>query len=63
MENKYHIGWKTLWEKEKLLYTSSFSFSHNVFYSYIPLVRQNTILCSIGLKGLTPNDKIYNGPN
>ena len=24
---------KTLWEKEKLLVTSDFSFSHNVFYS------------------------------
>ena len=24
---------KTLWEKEKLLETSNFSFSHNVFYS------------------------------
>ena len=24
---------KTLWEKEKLLVTSNFSFSHNVFYS------------------------------
>ena len=24
-------GWKTLWEKEKLLVTSNFSFSHSVF--------------------------------
>ena len=24
--------WKTLWEKDKLLVTSNFSFSHNVFY-------------------------------
>ena len=24
-------GWKTLWEKEKLLATSNFSFSHGVF--------------------------------
>ena len=24
---------KTLWEKEKLLVTSNFSFSHNVFYT------------------------------
>ena len=24
---------KTLWEKKKLLVTSNFSFSHNVFYS------------------------------
>ena len=25
---------KTLWEKEKLLVTSNFSFSHNVFYPF-----------------------------
>ena len=25
---------KTLWEKEKLLLTSNFSFSHSVFYQY-----------------------------
>ena len=24
-------GWKTLWEKEKLLVTSNFSFFHSVF--------------------------------
>ena len=28
---------KTLWEKEKLLVTSNFSFSHNVFYPFIEL--------------------------
>ena len=44
MENKYHIEYKTLWEKEKLLGTSDFSFSHNVFHSYIYLVRQNASL-------------------
>ena len=26
------VFWKTLWEKEKLLVTSNFSFSHCVFY-------------------------------
>ena len=26
--------WKTLWEKEKLLVKSNFSFSHCVFYSF-----------------------------
>ena len=25
---------KTLWEKEKLLVTTNFSFSHNVYYSF-----------------------------
>ena len=28
---------KTLWEKEKLLLTSNFSFSHSVFYSFLEL--------------------------
>ena len=32
---------KTLWEKEKLLLTSNFSFSHNVFY---PFQEPSTIL-------------------
>ena len=45
MKNKYHIGSKTLLEKEKLLFTSNFSFSHNVFHSYISLVHQNAALC------------------
>ena len=33
----------------KLLVTSNFSFSHNVFYSYISLVCQNAVLCGNGL--------------
>ena len=27
----YGMDWKTLWEKEKMLVTSIFSFSHSVF--------------------------------
>ena len=46
---KCHIGWKTLLEKEKLLVTGNFSFSYNVFHSYISLVRQNAALCGNGL--------------
>ena len=49
MENKYHIGLKTLWEKEELLVTSNFSFSHNVFYSYRSLMRQTVVLCGYWL--------------
>ena len=49
MKNKYHIGLKTFWEKEELLVTSNFSFSHNVFYSYISLVCQNVALCGNGI--------------
>ena len=34
---------------EKLLVTSNFSFSHNVFSRYISLVRQNGVLFCNGL--------------
>ena len=53
MENKCNIGWKTLGEKEKLLVTSNFSFSHNVFHSYISLVHQNVALSGNVLTGST----------
>ena len=36
-------------KKEKLLVTSNFSFSHDVFYSYISIVHQNAALCGNGL--------------
>ena len=36
--------------KGELLVTSNFSFSHNVFYNYIFLVRQNVALCGDGLR-------------
>ena len=45
----YLIGLKTLWEKEKLLVTSNFSFSHNVFKSCLLLMRQNEYLWNRGL--------------
>ena len=38
-------------KKEKLLVTSNFSFSYNVFYSYTSQVCQNAALCGNGLKG------------
>ena len=50
MENKGHITLKTLWEKKKLLVTSNFSFSHNVFHHYISLVPQNAALWDNGSK-------------
>ena len=34
---------------KQLLVTSNFSFSHNVFHSYISLMRQNAALCRNGL--------------
>ena len=56
MENKYHIGQKTLHEKEKLFVTSNFSFSHNVFHIFISLVHQNAVLCGNGLKKIIESD-------
>ena len=40
---------KTLWEKEKLLVPSNFSFSHNVFHNYISILHQNAALCGNGI--------------
>ena len=45
----YLIEQKTLWEKEKLLIMSNFSFSHKVFKSCLVLMRQNEYLWSKGL--------------
>ena len=45
----YLIELKTLWEKEKLLVTSNFPFSHYVFKSCLLLMRQNEYLWSKGL--------------
>ena len=39
-----------MWEKEKLLVTSKFFFSHNVLKSCLLLMRQNEYLWSKGLK-------------
>ena len=50
IKNKCHVGWNTLWEKEKLHVKSNFSFFHNVFHSYISLVHQNAALCGNRLK-------------
>ena len=35
--------WETLWEKEKLLVTSNFSFSHSVFYLFEELCHSHQI--------------------
>ena len=40
---------KTLWEKEKLLVTSNFSFSHSVFEKIISKGHQKLSLCGNGL--------------
>ena len=46
----YLIDLKALWDKEKLLVTSNFCFSDNVFKSCLVLVCQNEYLWSKGLK-------------
>ena len=51
LEYSYLIEQKTLWEKQKLLVMSNFSFSHNVFKSRLLLMCQNEYLWSEGLKG------------
>ena len=43
------IELNTWWEKEKLLLTSNFSFSHNVFKGCLFLMCQNEYLSSKGL--------------
>ena len=48
----YLIEEKTLWEKEKLLVTSNFSFSYNVFKSCLLLMRKNKYLWSKGLSAV-----------
>ena len=46
-------------ESSAALLTSNFSFSHNVFYSYICLVRQNVALCGNGLNNLWNPEKCF----
>ena len=55
--NSYLIELKTLWEKEKLLVTSNFFFTHNVFKSCLLLMRQNEYLWSKGLKSFFQETK------
>ena len=52
MEESSSNVWKTLWEKEKLLVTSNFSFSHSVFKSLVMQTRKNQGLFGKGLKAV-----------
>ena len=52
MEEGSSNGWKTLWEKEKLLFTSNFSFSHIVFKRLVLQTRKNQGLFGKGLTGI-----------
>ena len=50
MLESYPHGKETLWEKEKLLVMSNFSFSHSVFKRLVSQGRQKMSLCGNGLK-------------
>ena len=49
MAQSYPNGSKTLWEKEKLLVTSNFSFSDSAFKRLVSQGRQKVSLCGNGL--------------
>ena len=55
IQYNYPIEYKTLWEKKKLLVTSNFFFSHNVFNSFSLLRRHNDCLWSKGLNIMANN--------
>ena len=50
MAESYTNRLKTMWEKEKLLVTSNFSFSNSVFKRLVSQGRQKVSLCGNGLK-------------
>ena len=52
MAESYPDGEKTLWEKEKLLITNNFSFSHSVFKRLVSQGHQKVSLCGNGLKDI-----------
>ena len=49
-DKAFQMGRKTLWEKEKLLITSNFSFSHSVFKRLVLQTRKNQGLFGKGLR-------------
>ena len=49
MAESYSNMWKTLWEKEKLLIMSNFSYFHSVFKRLVSQGRQEVLLCGNGL--------------
>ena len=49
MAKSYPNRYKTLWEKEKLLVTSNFSFYHSVFKRLVSQGHQKVSLCGNGL--------------
>ena len=59
MAESYPNGKKTLWEKEKLLFTSNFPFSHSVFKRLVSKGRQKVSLCGNGLNKGSDGECMY----
>ena len=70
----YQIKYKTLWEKEKSLVSSNFSFFHNAFKSCLMLISQKEYLWRKGLSFVKvrvcvvkdkplPDDSCFNDPD
>ena len=57
MVKSYPNGYETQWEKEKLLITSNFSFSHSVFKRLVLQTRKNQGLFGKGLRFINDNSK------
>ena len=57
----YYEKFKTLWQKEKLLASSNFSYCHNVFKSRLLQVRHNASIDRRGLspKGLIDSESVF----
>ena len=60
MEDSSTNGLKTLWEKEKLLVTSNFSFSHSVFKRLVleKGLRENIIISMMSITLIIPKGNI-----
>ena len=58
MAENYPNRKKTLWEKDKLLITSNFSFSHSVFKRLVLQTRKNQGLFGKGLSQILISDNV-----
>ena len=63
MAESFLKGEKTLWEKEKLLVGSNFSFSHSVFKRLVWETSKNQGLFGKGLRKNTFENIVGNGEN
>ena len=59
MDESSPKGQKTLWETEKLLITSNFSFSHRVFKRFVRQIYKNKGLLGKGLKLVWQTETVF----